>query len=94
MGDTLDDPDRLVRDVQTIGDAVLPQEGGDKLPFWKIAEVEEHLTKHYEGLIESESREGTPSVQIMEKLLARIQAATAPNRESQVYYTLTNPLPD
>ena len=69
------DPDKLVRAVQTLGDAVLPGDDGLKLPFYKILEVEAHLEKYYSSTISSEREAGGDTDTILEKLDDRLAAA-------------------
>ena len=71
MQDILDEPSRLVREVQAMGELILAGEMAEKQVFWHIERVEEQLTEHYQGLIESERDEGADTAAILAKLSLR-----------------------
>ena len=73
--DYLTDPAKLVRAMQTLGDSILSGDEGQKLPFYKVMEIEAHLERFYQATITSEREEGGDTDAILEKLQDRIMAA-------------------
>ena len=71
------DTARLCREVQRIGDLMLPNDEGTKLPFWKIEEVEVNLKQGYGPFISSERQEGRRTLEILERLSTRVRADRA-----------------
>ena len=61
--------------MQTLGDSILSGDEGQKLPFYKVMEIEAHLERFYQATITSEREEGGDTDAILEKLQDRIVAA-------------------
>lgn len=72
--DHLRRPADIARDFQSIGDLALDGDGANKLPFWRIADVEAELKKDYGEFIESERDGGTDTSDIVGKLLEKLRA--------------------
>ena len=75
--DYLDNASQLVREVQSLGDLLLAGDEGQKLPFWKILEVEAELSKRYGDLVHSEREANQGTAEILEDLGVKIRAARA-----------------
>ena len=73
--DYLDNASQLVREVQTLLDLMLTGDEGEKLPFWKIVDIEEELRRLYGDMVRSEREAHLSTAQIMEKLVGRIRAS-------------------
>lgn len=73
--DYFDEPAKLVREVQALGDMVLSGDGATKLPFWHIEDIEKSLTQHFHGMVVSERDEGHDTGVIVEKLANRLKAS-------------------
>ena len=78
--DYLDEPAALVREIQSLGDYVLPGDDASKLVFWKILEVEQTLRRKFGDLVDTEVEGGTSSSALIEKLKDRLRAGRAEGR--------------
>ena len=78
--DLLDDQTKLVREVQLLGDTLLPGVDNDKLPLLNLDKVEEELSRHFGDLIAAEREEGKDTAAIQSKLSGRIKAAAAQDK--------------
>ena len=78
--DFLDEPPKLVEQVQSVGDLVLTGESAQKLPFRTISDIEDKLTKDFQGLIKSERDAGHGSSEIVHKVKERLKAAQQERR--------------
>jgi hypothetical protein len=81
--DYLDDPTKLVREVQSLGELVLAGADSEKYVFWKIEEVEAYLLKHHKGLIDGERAGGANTASILDKLRPRLGPVKATEREAE-----------
>ena len=86
--DYLDNSSQLVREVQTLGDMLLTGGEGQKLPFWKILEVEAELCKLYGDLVRSEREAHQGTAEILEKLGERVRASRAHGSSSHAHMGL------
>lgn len=69
MEDYADQPATLVREVQRLGDTVLKGELSQKLPFWRITEVESFLASNLGGLIDQSKAAGLSSTEIVDRII-------------------------
>lgn len=73
LEDMLDDSAALAREIDGLGDALLPGADSLKRPFWKIEALESILKLDYEHLIGSEREQGGTTASILKKIYTRIK---------------------
>ena len=71
--DFSDDLPKLVREVEALGDDVLPDAGGVKLPFWRIEETEAYVSANFQDFITAEKEGGTTAEHLLAKLRERVR---------------------
>ena len=75
--DYLDEPAKLVREVEALGDMVLPGSDRDKQPLQRIEVVERRLAKDFAELISGERDNDAATEDIVDKLKERLRAVKA-----------------
>lgn len=72
--DLTEQPGALAREIQRLGDCVLPGEAAQKNAFCRLKEIERRVGEEYEGLIREGRANNTPAVTTVDKI---IELATA-----------------
>ena len=87
--DYMGQPNKLVREVESLGDLVLTGLEAQKLPLYNLERLESMLTKTYGEIILAEEREGSSTEEMLHKVWERAQlvakAGLVANRASDAY---------
>ena len=78
--DYINDPIKLVRETEALGDLLLAGEGSNKQPFPKIELLERRLSKDFDGLIKGERDGGSETSDIVAKIRDRINISQATDK--------------
>lgn len=84
MRDIEGEPAKLVKEVQRLGDVLLKGDTSQKLPFWRITEVEDYLARNLRGLVVEARAAGADTVQIIDRLLDVVQQEAPKDKGERV----------
>ncbi|KAL3908445.1 MAG: hypothetical protein SGPRY_009797, partial [Prymnesium sp.] len=72
MRDVIGQPATLVREMERLGDAILPGDNAHKMVFWKLSDINKELKHSYSDAVREQRAGGKDSAQIMQKLIELI----------------------